>query len=136
MRAVVDTNVFISGVFFSGPPHQILLAWKVGKLKLLVSASILDEYHRVAYELANQYPSIDLKPILDLLTVHAEVLQPGRLPPVVLDDPSDDMFLECAVAGEADCIVSGDRHLLGLSAYRGIPIITPRDFVQKFMGQK
>mgnify|MGYP001377213276 CR=1 FL=1 len=135
MRAVLDTNVFISGVFFSGPPHQILLAWKEGEVKLLVSASILDEYHRVAHELAYKYPAIDLRPFLDLLTLHAEVVEPVSLPPVVLDDPSDDMFLECAVAGGADCMVSGDRHLLGMSAYKGIPIVKPRDFVQEFLGQ-
>ena len=56
------------------------------------------------------------------------------MPPVVLDDPSDDIFLECAVGGGADCIVSGDKHLLGMSAYSGIPIVKPRDFVQRFLG--
>jgi putative PIN family toxin of toxin-antitoxin system len=52
VKIVLDTNVFISGVFFTGPPSQILKAWRDGKVQLLVSSSILEEYHRVGFELA------------------------------------------------------------------------------------
>ena len=69
MRIVLDTNVFVSGIFFTGPPHQILEAWRDGKVQLLVSPSILEEYHRVAIELTSHFQHIDLKPFLDLLTV-------------------------------------------------------------------
>jgi predicted nucleic acid-binding protein len=47
MRIVLDTNVFISGTFFTGPPYQILKAWRDGRVQLLVSPSILDEYQRI-----------------------------------------------------------------------------------------
>jgi len=69
VRIVLDTNVFVSGIFFTGPPHQILEAWRDGKVQLLVSPSILEEYHRVAIELTSHFQHIDLKPFLDLLTV-------------------------------------------------------------------
>ncbi len=133
MKIVLDTNVLISGIFFSGPPYEILRAWRDGKVHLLVSPSILDEYHRIGAELALQFQDVDLKPFLDLLTVQAEIVLAPPLPPVIPDDPSDDKFLEAAVAGEARYIVSGDKHLLKLSVFQGIKILKPRDFIQRYL---
>jgi len=53
MKIILDTNVFISGIFFSGPPSQILQAWKNKKLQIILSQDILDEYHRVAESLSS-----------------------------------------------------------------------------------
>ena len=131
MRIVLDTNVFISGIFFTGPPYQILKAWRDGRVQLLVSPSILDEYQRIGAELALQFRDIDLKTFLDLLTVQAEIVLAPNLPPVVRDDPSDDKFLEAAMAGNASYIISGDKHLLKLSEFQGIQILKPKDFVQR-----
>jgi hypothetical protein len=50
---------------------------------------------------------------------------------VITDDPDDNMFLACAVEGQADFIVSGDPHLLSLSRFRGIPIATVREFLER-----
>lgn len=133
MRIVVDTNVFVSGIFFTGPPHRILQAWRDGTVQLLVSAAILDEYHRVKDELASQFSGVDLQPFLQLLTVQAEVIEPPPLALVIQEDPSDDRFLECAVAGKAECIVSGDKHLLKLVEFQGIPILKPAAFVKKHL---
>lgn len=133
MRIVVDTNVFVSGIFFTGPPHRILQAWRDGTVQLLVSAAMLDEYHRVKDELASQFSGVDLQPFLQLLTVQAEVVEAPPLAPVIQEDPSDDRFLECAVAGEAECIVSGDKHLLKLVEFQGIPILKPAAFVNKHL---
>jgi PIN domain len=60
MRLVLDTNVFISGVFFSGPPFDILNAWRTDKVGIVISSEILDEYRRVGDELAEHYPKIEL----------------------------------------------------------------------------
>jgi len=133
VRVVLDTNVFVSGIFFIGPPHQILEAWRDGKVQLLVSPPILEEYHRVGVELASHFQNIDLKPFLDLLFIHSEIVLAPTLPPIIHDDPSDDKFLEAAVAGEASHIISGNKHLLKLSEYQGIQIIKPRDFVQMYL---
>ena len=76
MRIVLDTNVFISGVFFTGPPYQILKGWHDGNVQLVVSAQILDEYQRVSEILAAQFPGVDPFPILDLLIVTAELNDP------------------------------------------------------------
>ena len=68
MKVVIDTNVFVSGVFFTGPPYQILEAWRNGKIQIVLSPEILEEYQRVGEELAKRFKVVDLYPILDLLT--------------------------------------------------------------------
>jgi len=133
MRIVLDTNVFISGIFFTGPPYQILKAWRDGKVQLLVSPSILDEYQRIGVELVLQFRDGDLRPFWDLLTIQAEIVLAPTLPQVIHDDPSDDKFLEAAVAGNASYIISGDKHLLKLSEFQGIRILKPKDFVQRHL---
>lgn len=131
MRVILDTNMVISGIFFAGPPYQILKAWREGKIHLLISEEILAEYRRVGETLALQFPSIDLLPILDMLRANAEVISVKCLPETVCDDPDDDKFLACALAGECKLIVSGDKHLLKASGFRSIKVLRPREFVEK-----
>lgn len=80
MRIILDTNVFVSGVFFGGLPGRILEAWRDGRVQLVVSAEILDEYQRVGQILAAKHPGVDLEPLLGLLAVHAEVVEAPPLP--------------------------------------------------------
>ena len=75
MRIVLDTNVFISGIFFSGPPAQILKAWKESTLQIVLSEEILQEYQRIGEELSGKYPGIDIEPIIELLTIYGEVVE-------------------------------------------------------------
>ena len=63
MRIVLDTNVLISGIFFSGPPFEILDAWRRGRLELTTSPEILSEYNRVAHEIQLEFPGIDPQPL-------------------------------------------------------------------------
>ena len=67
MKIVLDTNVFISGIFFSGPPYRILEAWRAGKVQLALSIEILEEYRRVAQILAAEHRGINLDSLIDLL---------------------------------------------------------------------
>lgn len=133
MKVVIDTNVFISGVFFSGPPYQILKAWQNRDLQIIVSLEILDEYYRVGEELSAQFPEADLNPILELVTTKAELIEAERLDETVCDDPDDDKFFACAIAGGADLIISGDKHLLKMSGYQGIKVVRPRQFVDNYL---
>ena len=87
-------------------------------------------------ELAVQFPEIKVEALIDFMIVHSEIILPPSLPPVIRVDPSDDKFLECAVAGEATCIVTGDKHLLKLLKFRGISILKPREFVEDYLGGK
>ena len=133
MRVILDTNVFLSGVFFSGPPYQILEAWRDGELHMVISQEILDEYRRVGQILSGQFPAIDIWPIIELVTVEAEIFPSYRLPEPVCDDPDDDKFLTCAIASKCKVIISGDKHLLKVSGFKGINIIKPRDFIDNYL---
>ena len=133
MRVVLDTNVFVSGVFFSGPPYQILKAWRDGKIQLAISTEILDEYQRVGEILAQDHPNINLKPFLEYVIRNAEIYAAPPLPEAVCEDADDDKFIACALASESTVIVSGDKHLLKVSGYRKIEVLKPREFMDKYL---
>jgi uncharacterized protein len=133
VRIVLDTNVFVSGVFFSGPPFRILEAWRDGSLELAISEEILDEYQRVGEELARQYAAIDLRPMLELVIVEAKLFPSQNLSEPVCEDPDDDKFFACAFASKSAVIVSGDKHLLKVSGYRGVRVLRPREFVDIYL---
>ena len=134
LKVVMDTNVFVSGVFFSGPPYKILQAWQSGEFELVVSSEILDEYRRVGEILAEEHPSIDLSPILNFVIEHAKVYKSVKLKEPVCEDPDDDKFIACALSSGSRIIISGDKHLLKVSGYQGIEILKPRDFVDRYFG--
>ena len=119
-----------------GPPQKILEAWRDGKIQLLLSPAIMDEYQKVMRELSVQFPGIKVEALIDFVVVHSEIILPPSLPPVIQTDPSDDKFLECAVAGEATCIVTGDKHLLKLLSFKGVCIQKPREFVEDHLESK
>ena len=133
MKIILDTNVLVSGIFFTGPPCQILEAWREGRLHLAISQEILDEYRRVGEILSEQFPAIVLRPILDLVAANAEIFPVQCLTEPVCDDPDDDKFLACALAAKSKVIVSGDKHLLKVSGFRGIKVIKPREFVDSYL---
>ena len=133
MKAILYTNVFISGVFFRGPPYQIIKAWREGRIQLLISDEIFEEYQRVGELLSNDYPEVDLGPFLELLTINSELVIPKKLQNPVCEDPDDDKFLASAIAGKSKIIISGDKHLLKVSGYKGIKILTPRKFVDEYL---
>lgn len=133
MRVILDTNVFVSGVFFSGPPYEILNAWRHGKITLVVSPEILNEYDRVGRELAGEFPTVDLAPAIELLALEGEVVKAPPLAEPVCTDPDDDKFLACAVASGTKIISSGDRALRKTTGYAGIEVLSPREFVDKHL---
>ena len=133
MKIILDTNVFISGIFFSGPPSQILKAWQDKSFQIVLSEQILFEYQRVADELSSKYPQVEIAPIIELVTIHGQLIDTKGIDISVCEDPDDDKFIECAIAGKCGIIVSGDRHLLKLSEYKSINILRPRGFVEQYL---
>jgi len=133
VKVVLDTNVVVSGIFFSGPPAEILRSWSRGKIQLLITPEIFDEYQRVAAKLNEKYPRIDIKRILDLILIGSELVVAAQLPRPICIDPDDDKFFDCAAAGKASIIVSGDKHLLKASGSHGIAVVTPRYFKGKHL---
>ncbi len=133
MRLVVDTNVFISGVFFSGPPFEILDAWKKEKVEIILSEAILEEYCRIGDALKNRYPAVNLDQFLSILISNALIVHSPPLDKIVCSDPDDDKFLACALASQTGLVCSGDKSLLRTSGYKGIKVVTPRAFVDCYL---
>ncbi len=127
-RVVLDTNVLVSGLGWSGPPSAIVEYVLAGEVILLTSAPLLVELRRVL-----RYPKLarvftDPDGICELVQAVCVEVEPEVRLTVVADD-SDNRILEAAVEGGAGYIVSGDDHLLYLGSFQGIPILTPTAFV-------
>ena len=95
MKIVLDTNVLISAIFFSGVPYEILKAWQNGTIKIVISKEILTEYQRVAEELSCKFPSVNIDQILELITIHSEMVDIQGYEVSVCEDPDDNMFISC-----------------------------------------
>lgn len=128
IRVVTDTNIFISALMFGGLPGTFLDLAFVKSFQLVTSPVLLeelDEKLRKKFDISGE----DAVLIRARLERCALVVTPGFVLEVIKEDPDDDRVLECAVAGEADYLVSGDRHLLKLGSYEGTPIMTVRQFM-------
>jgi len=120
VRIVLDTNVFISGIFFSGPPHRILQGWREGRIQLVLTPEILEEYRRVAEVLHEKFPAVELGRLLELVVVEAEMCQAEPLTEAVSADPDDDKFIACSLSSGSKLIVSGDKHFWMSMAIGGL----------------
>ena len=132
MRVVFDTNVVVSACFWRGAPFDCLAGWAKARYQTVISPPLLAEYEEVYEELLHRYA--DRKPVdwVTALGTSAELVFPVERIAGATADPFDDMVLECAVAAEADFLVSGDkRHLLPLGRFREIPILPPADFLSR-----
>ncbi len=128
MRVVLDTNIFISSTL-GGRLKIIVDEWKAGKFKLIVSEAIAREYLDVINRPKFKIPQIEIVTATEYLLQNAEFVTPEEKIVVIVADPTDNKFLEAAVAGKVNYIVSGDGHLLDLGAFRDIPIIKAVDFI-------
>ena len=137
MRVVLDTNVTLAAVFWQGNAWRILESVRAGLVVLCATDAMIAEFARVvAYEkFASHLERINKKPnqlvedIKDLIDFYPDSPEPLG---IISADPSDDMFLACALTAEAEYIISGDKHLLDLKNFVGIPILTPRQFLKRF----
>lgn len=132
-RIVVDTNVLVSGLLFGGVPGRIIDLGRQGRLRIVATRDILFEYLRVLAYPKFKLTKTEIRGLLDeVILPLVDAVRVDAVPAVIGTDPSDDKFLAAAAAGSADAVVSGDRHLLALKTYRGIPIETAADFLKKW----
>ncbi len=136
LRAVIDTNIIVSGILSQkGAPAEILNAWRERRFLLVSSPAILLEVQAVL-----QYPRVRKKYLLvdeEIVQIirlleHDALLVPGGVDVAgsIPADAKDEMFLACALDGQANLIVSGDHHLLDLGVYQDIPIVSARQFLE------
>ena len=128
-RVVLDTNVTISAFFWSGYPRSVydLIVNKI--LTALLSESMEKELIRVLGYSKFGLSPVEILPFVKHLRSNPEFIDSTTRLSVITSDPTDNIFLECAVDGNADYIVTGDRHILDLSIYQGMQIVRPKDFL-------
>jgi len=135
VRAVIDTNVLLSGLLWHGAPHELLEQVRNGELTLISSPALLSELadviSRPKFDAILVRSNTSRSHTLDELHRLAEVIEPPPLPQPVCRDADDDEVLAVAIAGQADLIVSGDDDLLSLKIHQDIPIVTPAEAVQR-----
>ena len=134
MRAVLDTNVLVSGLLWHGPSNALLGHARAATIELVTSAALLDELADVItrrkFAAILERTTRTPEHILSELRVLAEVVIAPPLPKPVCRDPDDDAVLACALAGQADLIVSGDDDLLVLKEFQGIRIVKPAEAIR------
>jgi hypothetical protein len=132
MKVVIDTNVLISGIFWKGQPNKVLNIWREGKITPVVSADMLSEFTKVMNDFKIRLPQDLIREWINMILKNSIWVEPKEKLDVVKDDPEDNMFLEAAVAGDAEYIISQDKHLLKLKSYSRIRIVKPEEFNKQF----
>jgi putative PIN family toxin of toxin-antitoxin system len=130
MRLVLDTNVFISALVFPGSrPDQLLQRIRRGEFSLFVSPFILDELDRVLRE-KFRYGKREAAALTDAICGMATCVRPTERMQIVSANDDDNRILECALAADADYLVTGDKeHLLPLQSLGRTQIVTPAQFL-------
>ncbi len=132
MKIVIDTNLFVAGYFNKDSASaKILKMIKRGKIQALWTEEIKKEVERIIKNIkARKKFQKEVKEIFR----EENKVEPRFKIKEIKEDPDDNKFLECAYFGKAQAIVSNDKHLLSLNWFRGVPIYTPKTFVELFGG--
>jgi putative PIN family toxin of toxin-antitoxin system len=137
VRAVIDTNVLLSGLLWHGQPHRLLELVRGGTLGVVSSPALLaelaDVIGRSKFDAILVRSKTTREKSLAEVRRLAEVIEPPPLAAPVCRDPDDDEVLALALAAQVDLIVSGDDDLLVLQVFEGIPILSPAMALQ-FIG--
>ena len=132
---MLDTNVYVSAFTYArSVPWRVWRQALQRRYQLLLSPALIREVARILRE-DFHWEETQLRRRLKLLVRVGELVIPQHSLHVIPNDPDDNRILECAVEGYATLIVSGDRDLRRLKVYRGIPIVTPTDFLRTLGGQ-
>ena len=132
MRIVIDTNVFISGIFWEGNfCSQIINLWKNGKYTLITSEEILEEFRKVLKTFKIQMEAPLIEEWEEIIRYNAEIVIPKERLKIIIEDPDDNKFFEAAITGQAGYIISQNKHLLKIKEYKGIHVLTPKEFLEK-----
>lgn len=128
---VIDTSVWISGVFYRGNPYHVLEAWRDEKFDVVNTTETLDEIARRLHDKAIQFgvsPAI-ADEWLEYIRVFALIVPATGAGQSVTRDPKDDKFLDAAVSGKAAYLISSDKDLQVIGAYQGVKIVSPKEFL-------
>ena len=130
MKVVIDTNVFVSGIFWKGISNRIIIAWRARKFDLVNSLMNVEELIKILKFFKIDMSDEHIKEWVNLIVENSIIVDVAGKIKIVKDDPTDDKFIETALNGNADYIISQDRHLLDIKEFEGIKIVTPKEFLR------
>lgn len=132
MKVVLDTNIFISGIFWKGKCNEIINLWRNDKFTLVTSLEIISELIDVLNDFKIKLTEDLIRDWRDLIIKNSNIVEIRGNINLIKEDPDDNMFIETALEGKADYIISQDNHLLNIKEYSGIKIINPEEFLDLF----
>jgi putative PIN family toxin of toxin-antitoxin system len=134
MRITLDTNVLISGTFWTGDSFRILDMIDNKELNNVSSREIIEEYNETikSDEIVDKVDNkkLTMTKIVHNVIKNSEIVEPTTRLDVIKDDPDDNRVLECAKEGKVSHVITNDNHLLKLKKFEGIKIVTPEEFLK------
>jgi len=136
-KIVLDTNVWVSALIWGGKPAKIIKAAEQGTVNIFITEAVIEEICRVL-----KYPKIEKiyhpqttqQQLMEQILRNTQFVETTMIKlEVVKEHPADDKIIECAIAAKANYIVSGDKHLLNLIAYKKTQILTINEFIKKIL---
>ncbi len=135
LKAVMDTNVLVSGILWRGIPYELLRWAEKQSLIIYTSLDILAEVYRILhYPKFEQYidkQNASLREIFTKIVSLCTIIQVEQVVSGACSDTEDEKFLSCSLAANVKVLVSGDRHLLDLKQYKSVRIMTAREFYEE-----
>ena len=131
LKITPDTNVLISAFITKGNEYEILRLAKLGKIKLIISPEILEEFNDVIRRPKFRFSKEQIKSFNEQILSIVEIVYPKEKLDVVKDDPDDNKILEAALTGNVDYVISGDNHLLKLKKFRNVKIVNAGRFLKE-----
>jgi len=131
MRIVLDTNVFISGIFWDGNfCSKIIDKWKNEEFELVSSLEIIEELLNTLKHFKIQLDEETIESWRNVIIEMAIIAESSERLDVIKEDPNDNKFLETAIAGKADFIITQDNHLLKVKRLNNVMILNPEEFLK------
>lgn len=135
MRIVADTNTVVSGLLWGGLPQELINAARAKRITLYSSVTLIAEFAEVIarekFATRIRSAGVSAPELVADYAQLARIVSPADIRPTVTGDPDDDQVLACALAAEADLIVSRDKRLRNLKTYHGIPIVNATEAVKR-----
>jgi len=131
LTVVLDTSVWVSGVFFRGTPYRVLRAWRDHHFDVVYTLEVLQEIADTLRSKALAFGAAEADALewVAYIRAFARNVAASGAGAGVCRDPRDDKFLDAAITARATYLVSGDRDLLDLGEVQGVKIVSPQQFL-------
>lgn len=132
IKVVLDSNIYISGILFSGNPRLILDLAINGRIDVCISPEIVTELQAVLSRKKFNFSPAIIQALLHEIESLATLVVPSKKYHGVVRDIDDTIIIDCAMESGASYIITGDNDLLSLKEFKGITILSPVEFLEVF----